>query len=403
MLPLVLVSLITAASTENTQAAIVFGRVSAKVLTTTGETKRGTTQGSAVIVAPGVVVTNYHVVKGASALKLSRGSTSWPAELLRFDEKRDLALLRVEGLTDKPVRLGAVARLKVGDPVFAIGAPRGLELTLTNGIVSAIREENGQQLIQTSAPIAPGSSGGGLFDSTGQLVGVTTAKADEGLGFAVAADDVTSLLRLGLDGGVQEVPRLSEWTVTKRPSTVTCKLDADLTWGLFSDGPEILERSPVSKSVFISQLDTTEPVMIADDSKRGERTPLVIHDLSRRAQIISFSSQSTGNIVHLAFEDEFDSIRIVVARVAGYKGEPRLLTREGRCSAAAMNSAEAQERKASAGIRSLSMEEISQLAALRKACERGSATSCREAAAKYREIGDVENAKKVSDKLSELE
>lgn len=392
MLTTALLAVLSASGSDSNQAAIVYSRVSPKVLTVSCETKRGKSQGSAVIVGAGLVVTNFHVIKGATAITVRRGGTSWTAQAIRVDEKKDLALLRVTDLTGPAVKLGALARVKIGDPVYAIGSPRGLDLTLTNGLVSALRDEEGQRVIQTSAPISPGSSGGGLFDAAGQLIGITTAKAGEGLGFAIPVDAVAELL--AGDGGIAVSPtRTSEWSVTTRPPGLSCKLDTDLIWGLFAEGPEILERTAVTRSALIVQFDTIEPVMISDDSKR---VPLVTLDLNRTEQTISFSAPETGHRVHLTFEPENDSIHFVHARLAEYKGVPRLLTREGTCQP------ESRETK-SAGVRSLSMDELSELAALRKSCERGSASSCRDAARRYRGIGDAENAKKVADKLSELE
>jgi Trypsin-like peptidase domain len=88
--------------------------------------------------------------------------------------------------------------VKQGDSVYALGAPRGQELSLTNGIVSGFRESDGQFLIQTTAAIAPGSSGGPLFDSSGRVIGVTTSLLSDspGIYFSVAATDVVRLLRM---------------------------------------------------------------------------------------------------------------------------------------------------------------------------------------------------------------
>lgn len=85
--------------------------------------------------------------------------------------------------------------LKTGERVYAVGAPQGLELTLSEGLISGLRPTDDAQLVQTSAPISPGSSGGGLFDSKGQLVGVTTLYLKEGqnLNFAVPAEWISAL------------------------------------------------------------------------------------------------------------------------------------------------------------------------------------------------------------------
>jgi cytochrome c-type biogenesis protein CcmH/NrfG len=97
--------------------------------------------------------------------------------------------LEARGLTAKPARLGQTKRLKVGEPVYAVGAPRGLELSLSDGIVSQLRG-GPPPLIQTTAAISPGSSGGGLFDAEGRLVGFTTLYIEGGqsLNFAMPVE-----------------------------------------------------------------------------------------------------------------------------------------------------------------------------------------------------------------------
>jgi hypothetical protein len=93
------------------------------------------------------------------------------------------------------VRIASSQWLEVGDPVYAIGAPQGLELTLSDGLISGIRESKGTEYIQTTAPISKGSSGGGLFDAQGRLVGITTMFLKEGqsLNFAVPAELIASV------------------------------------------------------------------------------------------------------------------------------------------------------------------------------------------------------------------
>jgi S1-C subfamily serine protease len=99
------------------------------------------------------------------------------------------------GYSAPAVVIGSTKTLKVGAKVYAIGAPKGLELTLSDGIVSSLREVDGGQYIQTTAAISPGSSGGGLFDENGALVGLTTFYLAEGqnLNFAVPVEWVKEL------------------------------------------------------------------------------------------------------------------------------------------------------------------------------------------------------------------
>jgi S1-C subfamily serine protease len=154
----------------------------------------------------GHVVTNYHVIRGASqaTVKLADGR-DYAAGLVGVSEEHDIAVLRI-GVGFKrppPVPIGTSADLRVGQKVFAIGNPFGLDWTLTSGIVSALDralpgEEPGgaiEHLIQTDAAINPGNSGGPLLDSAGRLIGINTAiyspsGASAGIGFSVPVDTV---------------------------------------------------------------------------------------------------------------------------------------------------------------------------------------------------------------------
>ena len=151
-------------------------------------------QGSGVILPSGKVATNCHVLEHGARYEAGRGKTFQPAELTAGDTDKDLCLLSVSNLTEKPVRLGKASRLKVGDPVYAVGSPKSLELSLSDGIVSQLRGGT-PPIIQTTAAISPGSSGGGLFNAEGELVGITTFYLAEGqsLNFAVPAEWLDTL------------------------------------------------------------------------------------------------------------------------------------------------------------------------------------------------------------------
>jgi S1-C subfamily serine protease len=104
---------------------------------------------------------------------VGRGDQLVSATLYAEDADKDICILNAKGLEGKPAQLGKAASLKAGDPVYAVGAPQGLELSLSDGIVAQLRGEP-PPFIQTTAAISPGSSGGGLFDKEGHLVGLTT-------------------------------------------------------------------------------------------------------------------------------------------------------------------------------------------------------------------------------------
>lgn len=157
----------------------------------------------------GHVVTNNHVIEDASeaVVRLNDGR-SYHAVLVGASPAHDLAVLRISVPFDRPppVPIGTSGDLKVGQKVFAIGNPFGLDYTLTTGIVSALNralaEDNGntiEGLIQTDAAINPGNSGGPLLDSAGRLIGINTAiyspsGASAGIGFAVPVDTVNRVV-----------------------------------------------------------------------------------------------------------------------------------------------------------------------------------------------------------------
>lgn len=171
----------------------------------------------------GHIITNYHVIRGAtSAQVIFYDQSSYEAELVAQSPSHDLAVLRVKapkGLL-RPVLIGESADLKVGQSVFAIGNPFGLNQTLTTGIVSAksrsIESPNGapiDDVIQIDAAINPGNSGGPLLDSAGRLVGVNTAiyspsGASAGVGFAIPVDTVNRVVPQIIQTGAYEPPKL---------------------------------------------------------------------------------------------------------------------------------------------------------------------------------------------------
>jgi tetratricopeptide (TPR) repeat protein len=157
------------------EAETVFDLVKSSVVSveTQDEQGRPEGQGSGLGVGPERIVTNCHVVDEAHLIRVVWQGKTRPAALLRQDEAQDLCLLEVPGLDVKTVSLRDTADLKVGEPVYAVGNPLGFELSVSAGLVSALAGTGKEQLIHTSAPVSPGSSGGGLFDARGRLVGVT--------------------------------------------------------------------------------------------------------------------------------------------------------------------------------------------------------------------------------------
>lgn len=157
----------------------------------------------------GRIVTNYHVIESAGEIEITLSNHSvWPAEVIGIAPEKDLAVLKIDAPSDllKPLQLGSSKDLLVGQKVFAIGNPFGLDQTMTSGIISALNREiqaaNGrtiQGVIQTDAAINPGNSGGPLLSSKGELIGVNTAiyspvGVNSGIGFAVPVDIVSKVI-----------------------------------------------------------------------------------------------------------------------------------------------------------------------------------------------------------------
>ena len=200
--------------------------------------------GSGVIIDPsGLVVTNYHVIEGASEVKVALADKhEFDAEIALKDEHSDLAVLRLKGANERfpAMEFANSDELQVGDVVLAIGDPFGIGQTVTHGIVSAVaRTQVGisdyRFFIQTDAAINPGNSGGALVDLSGKLVGINTAiysrsGGSQGIGFAIPANMVSVVVasarggsaavkRPWLGAKLQEVtPEIADSLGLKRPS-----------------------------------------------------------------------------------------------------------------------------------------------------------------------------------------
>ncbi len=157
----------------------------------------------------GYLITNFHVIEGETEISVEvyhqingqlERDTYKQVRIIAINKFHDLALLHIEDKNApkfKYLSLGSADALSVGDPVFAIGSPLGLERTVTQGIISTkTRELEGELYLQTTAQINPGNSGGPLFNLAGQVVGVTNMKvtSGEGLGFAIPVELVKNFL-----------------------------------------------------------------------------------------------------------------------------------------------------------------------------------------------------------------
>jgi len=215
----------------------------------------------------GSIVTNYHVIKGASRVTVTLSDmSSWDAELVGIEPNKDLAVLRIKAPSSilTPIKVGNSSVLKVGQSVFAIGNPFGLDQTLTTGIISALGREiesiTGKPIkdvIQTDAAINPGNSGGPLLDSSGRLIGVNTmiyspSGASAGIGFSIPVDEVNWV-----------VSDLVKYGEVRKPLMGITLVPTQYTMQVGLEGAIILDVNPSSPAELSGLRPTTR-------NRRGE-------------------------------------------------------------------------------------------------------------------------------------
>lgn len=153
-----------------------------------------------------ILVTNHHVIANQIGVEnppslrvVTYDNDKHTPLILAYDPVSDIAVLRIEEVYDE-LNFGSSNKVQVGERVIAVGNPAGLSFTVTEGIVSALRMNKGVKLVQTDVPINPGSSGGPLVNIEKEVIGITTFKLSEteGLGFAVASDDVRDIVKTAL-------------------------------------------------------------------------------------------------------------------------------------------------------------------------------------------------------------
>lgn len=227
--------------------------------------------GSGSIIDPsGYILTNYHVVEGATEITvtLSDGS-KYPATFVGADPENDIAIIKIKADRRlRPLTLGDSDKLQVGQKVFAIGNPFGLNSTLTTGIISALGRplttEGGrviENVIQTDAPINPGNSGGPLINTSGEMIGINTAiftptGGNIGIGFAIPINTAKGL-----------IPDLIKYGKVRRPwlGIVGVPLWRGLSMAL---------GLPVSSGILVSEVNPRGPAARA--GIRGGRIPVNI-------------------------------------------------------------------------------------------------------------------------------
>lgn len=251
--PGVQLSLLPREGQEPLAATSIYKKVLPSIVSVQTYNGSGYSMGSGVVLSEsGYILTNYHVVEGGIELDIMLLSdyTTCKAALVGYDKELDLAVLKAEGSGFVPAEFGSSDELEVGDPVYAIGNPMGyLYGAMSDGIVSALGDRVSQlsypgRLIQTTAALNSGNSGGALVDAYGRVVGITYAKVTgvredvvvEGLGLAIPMSDARSYLNRILRTG--ESARISLGIQCYSPITIESAEGEMLTGILVSEATE---------------------------------------------------------------------------------------------------------------------------------------------------------------------
>lgn len=174
--------------------------------------------GTAVAIAPGRVVTNCHVTRGARLVTLVKGALRWPATAQSADLEHDLCILDAPKLEATPVQLGSARDLRIGQRVGAMGFTGGIEMAFRDGMVAALHRLDGSKVIQSTTAFTSGASGGALFDHEGRLVGILTFRlpGPQGYYFSAPVDWIAERVTAG-DGFVGIGPLAAIRSFWQRP------------------------------------------------------------------------------------------------------------------------------------------------------------------------------------------
>jgi S1-C subfamily serine protease len=294
----------------------------------------GTATGSGFVIDnEGHILTNNHVIEGASKVEVKLGDSEkeYEAEVVGTDPGTDIALLKVEAPSKElhPLTLGHSAEVEVGDPVVAIGNPFGLDRTVTSGIVSALQRQiqapNGfsiNHVIQTDAAINPGNSGGPLIDAGGAVIGINSQIAtggggdgNVGIGFAIPIDTIRAEINqletkgevehafLGISGGTI-TPELAKalnlpvkqgvivQQVVKNGPADKAGLEAGTTSATIN-GQEVRLGGDIITEANGKQLKSMEDLVEAiQESKPGDKLELkVLHDGNEKTVNVTLGTQ----------------------------------------------------------------------------------------------------------------
>ena len=261
-----------------------------------------------ILTADGYILTNYHVIEGASAVNVSLyNGKSYDAQLIGYDQSNDIAILKVDAQNLAPAILGDSEKMNVGDVVLAIGNPLGeLTFSLTTGTISALNREitmstgTTMNLIQTDCAINSGNSGGALFNLYGEVVGITNAKYSsssaseasiDNIGFAIPISSIQSIVESIIEKGYISKPYIGVSVVSVSPETQNYGLPRGAAVKAIAEGSPA-ESSGLQIHDIITEIngtaitDSNDLVQVVSNATAGDTLHLKIY---RKGNILDLS------------------------------------------------------------------------------------------------------------------
>ena len=235
-------------------------------------------QGSGFFVAPNIIATNFHVVEGATNASCILNNSDIEYKIdgyVGVDKSVDLILLKVSTL-NKPAIKFAVTTASIGQKVYVIGSPQGLPATISDGIISGMRDFEGNKLLQMTASISPGSSGGPVLNSSGELIGISVSQLTDGqnLNFAIPKSYLQILLDFKKDIPSALSSLISSEKPKKEISQEKPKIDSPNSYSASIIGRPIRIGSlEVAENDFPKSMNWNEAVKACTDLGNGWKLP----------------------------------------------------------------------------------------------------------------------------------
>lgn len=262
-----------------------------------------------IITSDGYILTNYHVIEGSDTVTVATyDDETYDAKIIGYDESNDIAVLKIEAENLKPVTFGDSDKLRVGDTVYAIGNPLGeLTFSLTRGIVSALSRNvktgtrTSMNLIQTDCAINSGNSGGALFNTRGEVIGITNAKYSssgfsseaeiDNIGFAIPVNSVTRIVTSIIENGYVLKPYIGIMVspLSEETSSITgIKAGAvvqDVTEGAPADEAGVKIHDVIVKVNNTDIKDSNELVQVISKADPGDVMTFYIYRQGEEIQL----------------------------------------------------------------------------------------------------------------------